>query len=57
MISMMYSLSFISDGFCVDTKWSADKAFLLTLASHPHHGCDVYLNPYDHARFISSEKI
>ena len=54
---MMYSLSFISDGFCVDTKWSADEAFLLALASHPHYGCDVYLNTYDHARFISSEKI
>lgn len=54
---MMYSLSFISDGFCVDTKWSADKAFLLALASYPHHGCDVYLNTYDRVRFISSEKI
>lgn len=53
----MYSLSFISDGFCIDTKQSADKAFLLALASHPHRDCEVYLNTYDHARLISSEKI
>lgn len=54
---MMYSLSFLCNGFCSFVKWSADKDALLALADRPHHGYDLYLNSYENARFISSEKI
>ena len=54
---MMYSLSFISHGFCSFVKWSDNKDSLLALASRPHHGYDLYLNTYERVRFISSEKI